>query len=78
MTVSKSLKILAGRGLVTRIEHEDDCRAKAIHLTTKGIALASELVPIVIDVDEEFFAALGNKKNILIEALNKLVKTSTG
>src|SRR3989344_2744622 len=47
MTVSKSLKKLAANGLIKRVEHKDDTRAKSVHLTAKGKAMASKLVPIV-------------------------------
>ena len=55
MTVSKSLKKLASLGLIKRAEHEKDTRAKSVHLTIKGRALASKLVPIVEKIDENFF-----------------------
>ena len=39
MTVSKSLKDLAQKSLVQRIENLDDSRAKTVYLTSSGISL---------------------------------------
>ncbi|MDF2939508.1 MAG: ohrR [Gammaproteobacteria bacterium] len=73
MTVSKSLKKLAQQGLVKRTEHEQDTRAKSVHLTEKGRALALKLVPIVEKIDEQFFGAVNKTdQQALIKVLNKL------
>lgn len=61
MTVSKSLKKLVSRGFVERSEHAQDTRAKSVYLTIKGKALIKKLVPIVEDIDHEFFSII--KKN---------------
>lgn len=74
MTVSKSLKKLAGLGLVKRAEHEKDTRAKSVHLTSKGKALASKLVPIVEKIDEKFFSVIDAKnQQHLISLLNEII-----
>jgi len=74
MTVSKSLKKLVGDGLIKRIEHEKDTRAKSVYLTAKGKVLASKLVSIVEKVDEEFFAMISYKnQRSLINILGGLV-----
>jgi len=53
MTVSKSLKKLVAEGFIERAEHEQDTRAKSVHLTKKGRTMAMKLVPIVEKIDEE-------------------------
>lgn len=58
MTVSKSLKKLASFGLVTRVEHQTDSRAKSISLTEQGKILIYKLIPIVEQIDSEFFSPL--------------------
>jgi DNA-binding MarR family transcriptional regulator len=58
MTVSKSLKLLVLEGLVTRVEHTSDTRAKAVSLSSRGKALAKKLVPIVEQIDAEFFGRI--------------------
>lgn len=74
MTVSKSLKKLIAQGLVKRIEHEEDTRAKSVFLTQKGKEMASKLVPIVENIDENFFGTIDKKdEQILIKTLAKLV-----
>lgn len=55
MTVSKALKVLVENGLVHRVEHAQDTRAKSVQLTEKGTKLISKLIPIVEQVDDNFF-----------------------
>lgn len=75
MTVSKSLKKLVSLGLVNRIEHEIDTRAKSISLANKGKKLVQKLVPIVEKIDSEFFGnvSLSDQKNF-IHILRKLTR----
>lgn len=73
MTVSKSLKKLVTQGLVHRIEHETDTRAKSVTLTAKGKALICKLVPLVEQMDESFFGKVSkNHQHSLIQILKKL------
>ena len=73
MTVSASLKKLALLGYVTRIEHETDTRAKSVSLTAKGKDLVRKLVPIVENIDADFFAATSqSEQKNLIRILRKL------
>src|SRR5262245_24838626 len=58
MTVSKSLKILSDQGYIERTEHKKDTRAKIVSLTPKGKTLGALLVPIVEEVDKEFFGVM--------------------
>lgn len=74
MTVSKSFKKLAELGLVKRIEHERDTRAKAVSLTESGKKLISKLIPIVEGIDAEFFAKINNEdRQKFIQILRKLI-----
>jgi len=75
MTVSKSLKKLAIQGLINRIEHETDTRAKSVSLTKKGKLLAHKLVPIVEKLDNEFFGKTSfTQQKTLINILRKLTE----
>lgn len=58
MTVSKSIKYLISAGYVNRVEHKVDTRAKSVSLTTKGKSLIKKVIPIVEQVDSEFFGRL--------------------
>ncbi len=58
MTVSQSLKKLVLKDLVSRSEHSEDTRAKAVQLTAKGKALTKKLVKIVEAIDHGFFGVL--------------------
>lgn len=67
MTVSKSVRTLQQKGLVARMEHATDTRAKRILLTEAGESLSKEALKAVEGVDGEFFSALSEAEK---EALN--------
>lgn len=74
MTVSKSLKKLVADGYIKRSEHQQDTRAKSVHLTKKGRTLALKLVPIVEKVDASFFDVINKSdQQSLINILSNLV-----
>jgi MarR family transcriptional regulator, organic hydroperoxide resistance regulator len=74
MTVSKSLKKLATLGLVTRIEHEVDTRAKSVSLTDQGKDLITKLIPIIEKIDQEFFGNVSHEEQqTFIQILRKLI-----
>lgn len=58
MTVSKSLKKLVSDGIIKRLENQEDTRSKSVHLTKKGKALSSKLVPLVEKADKQFFGLI--------------------
>jgi DNA-binding MarR family transcriptional regulator len=73
MTVSKSLKKLVQMGLVNRIEHEVDTRAKSVSLTEKGKDMVRTLVPIVEGIDNTFFSkASDQEQKSFVQILAKL------
>jgi len=77
MTVSKSLKELAAKSLVSRQEHATDTRAKSITLTDKGKTLIGQLVSIVENIDAQFFGKISNaEQGSLIKMLNKLTQNT--
>lgn len=74
MTVSKALKTLVGEGLIKRIEHKQDTRAKSVYLTKKGKEMAAKLVPIVEKIDEDFFGSINKSdRQFFIEILKKVI-----
>lgn len=80
MTVSKSLKKLVAQGLIKRIEHKDDTRAKSVHLTAEGKSMISKLVPLVERIDADFFGLINRANqqsliNILADLVTKIEKT---
>ncbi|MCH9753750.1 MAG: MarR family winged helix-turn-helix transcriptional regulator [Alphaproteobacteria bacterium] len=73
MTVSNSLKKLAGFGYIHRIEDKKDTRAKNVSLTKKGKKLVHILVPIIEDIDQAFFSQTSQKeKEVFMNAMKKL------
>jgi DNA-binding MarR family transcriptional regulator len=77
MTVSQSLKKLAEKGLISRSEHKEDTRAKAVQLTQKGKNITIKLVKIVEMIDKEFFNKLEkNDHKSLVKILGILNQKS--
>jgi len=70
MTTSSVLRKLQLKGLIERIEHTVDTRAKEVVLTDRGVATAKEAIKVVEQFDHQFFSRLGAdlpvfNKNIL-------------
>lgn len=61
MTISQTLKKLESKGLVERAECVRDTRAKKISLSDEGRDLINILVPIVENIDKEFFDILSER-----------------
>lgn len=61
MTISQTLKKLESKDLVERSECVRDTRAKKISLTKAGRELINILVPIVENIDKDFFGVLGER-----------------
>lgn len=74
MTVSKSCKKLATDGYINRLEHKIDTRTKTVSLTKKGKELITKLIPIVENIDENFFGVVKKSDcRSLIGILHNLV-----
>ena len=77
MTVSKSLKKLVAEGYVKRMEHKEDTRAKSVFLTKKGKTLISKLIPIVENIDEDFFNAIKKTDRRILNGFLQNLVTNT-
>jgi DNA-binding MarR family transcriptional regulator len=65
MMTSQVLRILEGRGLVSREVHPDDSRALRLAVTGSGAQLALEAIGVVEAADAEFFAAAGEREPVV-------------
>ena len=73
MTVSQALKKLGIQGLVVRVEHATDTRAKSASLTENGRSLIRRLIPLVERVDAEFFSIISDEnQQSLLQILRAL------
>ena len=59
MTVSKVLRTLEAKGLISRRTHPDDPRAHLVELTEAGEDSVSQAVPLVLKAQDAFFGQLG-------------------
>jgi len=73
MMVSKILRTLQKNGLLERIEHETDTRAKCVFLTEKGIEILQEAIQVKTQANEQFFSNLTDKKQFS-EQLKQLIE----
>jgi DNA-binding MarR family transcriptional regulator len=72
MMTSQVVRVLEGRGWLTRETHPADRRAVALEVTEAGVALVRRANAAVEQCDEEFFAALGARRSTLTVALRTL------
>jgi DNA-binding MarR family transcriptional regulator len=78
MTVSKSIKLLVTKKLVQRQEAKQDSRAYIIHLSDQGKELVRKLVPMVEQIDAEFFSKLKPAEHDnFLSCLNQLVNKNS-
>lgn len=76
MMVSKILRTLQVKNLVTREEHITDTRAKTILITEDGKSLFKKAFVIVKGVEKTFFEPLAQKKDAFNVNINLLIKTN--
>jgi DNA-binding MarR family transcriptional regulator len=74
MMVSKVLRTLEEKGLITRQEHETDTRAKTIGLTANGKVALQKAIVEIENADLEFFAGVGLKLPAFNEAMVQLIR----
>ena len=76
MTTSTVLRTLQKKGLIERVEHETDTRAKTISLTSTGAELAKQAVKTVEKFDHDFFTPLGMKTKDFNSSINLLINSN--
>lgn len=76
MVVSQSLRALEQKGLIRRETSKRDARAKAAYLTPAGDRLLEDAVETVIESNNRFYAALGERDDTLRHLLKDLLDHS--
>ncbi|QYN44276.1 winged helix-turn-helix transcriptional regulator [Gilliamella sp. ESL0441] len=77
MTISQILENLEKKDYIKRTCSIKDSRAKSIVLTQKGLDKANETVPLVEQMDHEFFSILKEDKKHFMTMLLTLLKNQT-
>jgi DNA-binding MarR family transcriptional regulator len=72
MMTSQVTRKLEARGLLERPLDPVDSRARQLGLTAIGRALVGRALSDVEAADDDYFAALGNRRNAFLEALGAL------
>ncbi|MDX1957478.1 MAG: MarR family transcriptional regulator [Leptospiraceae bacterium] len=73
MNTSMVLRTLEKKGLVERVQHNKDTRAKTIDLTLKGKKIAKQSLETVEKFDELFFHPIGNETSFFNKKLISLL-----
>ncbi|MEZ4989591.1 MAG: MarR family transcriptional regulator [Saprospiraceae bacterium] len=73
MMVSKVLRTLEQKGLISRREHDTDTRAKVITLTKAGEKLTQQALERVEATDVDFFSVLGNQAPVFYQLMGQLM-----
>ncbi|WLT02279.1 MarR family winged helix-turn-helix transcriptional regulator [Snodgrassella alvi] len=74
MTISQILENLEKKEYITRAVSARDSRAKSITLTQSGFDIVNKTVPLVEQIDQQFFAVLGNDQQVLNKILSTLLQ----
>ena len=72
MMTSQVIRKLETRGLLRREPHPGDSRARQLRLTPAGRKLVASALADVEAADDEYFAAIGNRRGAFLEALSAL------
>ncbi|MFT8870861.1 MAG: MarR family winged helix-turn-helix transcriptional regulator [Sporolactobacillus sp.] len=72
MSVSQIVRGIEARGLIKRVSSATDSRANALILLPRGLALSAKAVPVVEQIDADFFGALGTAEAPFCRALKAL------
>ena len=72
MSVSQIIILLEKKELVSRKEHSKDTRAKSVSITKKGQAILNNALPVVENIDINFFGTLNKNETKFIELLHVL------
>lgn len=74
MMVSKVLRTLQTKNLITREEHDTDTRAKIVTLTTKGEKVLQMALTAVENADIGFFSVLGGELTLFKQNMINLTE----
>ncbi len=74
MTVSSVLRLLEKNGYIERKPHPKDTRANIIIITPKGVETIHTAIPLVENVDDNFFFEEDEENQHFLELLSKLKK----
>lgn len=72
MSISQILGLLENHGLIVRKEHSKDTRAKAVAMTQIGQERLKQALPIVEQIDIEYFGSLKEQESVFIHLLHAL------
>ncbi|MDQ0676728.1 DNA-binding MarR family transcriptional regulator [Arthrobacter pascens] len=72
MMTSQVLRTLEAKGLLRRLPHPTDARARALAVTPEGVAVANKANFAVEAADREFFGPLGTHQTDFVKRLRTL------
>lgn len=72
MTVSQIITLLEKKKFITRVEHSTDTRAKSVTISSNGLSILKQAIPVVETIDNRFFGSLKAQQSTFIELLKTL------
>lgn len=72
MMTSQVLRTLETAGLVRRERNPADTRSRLLSLTPAGKARLADALPLIAEVDREFFDVLGRREDKFLKAMRRL------
>jgi DNA-binding MarR family transcriptional regulator len=75
MSVSQILRGLEEKGYLKRMTHPNDTRANAVWLLQKGQETIKQALPIVENIDDDFFSVLSDTEKFFRDCLHKLISS---
>jgi DNA-binding MarR family transcriptional regulator len=72
MMASQVLRTLEKKGLIERLPHPTDARARAVRATPLGVKLANQANALVEAVDRKYFSPLKGERNAFARLLRQL------
>lgn len=74
MMASQVVRTLEEKGLINRLTHPSDTRAKSLRVTDKGSAIVAQAIGLVESADQSFFGGLQDQA-AFIDALRCLLQS---
>jgi len=75
---SQVVRTLEKKGLVARVAHPSDARAKSLRPTQEGLELAARAIILVEKTDEALFSSLDESSACFVRLLQRLLAETNG
>jgi len=78
VAVNRACKVLEERGLITRVQNENDGRSHLLALTGEGEAIHREVMPLAKATERELFEGFGPKEEAALRSMLERMRNRAG